>query len=117
MPKFEIRNTSHIGGEGLKKVLERTVLSRQSIGATIGEPGEKRTRKGYLESRARIEITSDIDEERFSDWVVEGLYRWHQGPNNLVLHIKQIDDSEPLDIPELEDSKPEPFDIYGLGMP
>jgi hypothetical protein len=34
-----------------------------------------------------------------------------------VLHIKQIDDDEELDIPELKDSKPEPFDIYGLELP
>lgn len=114
MPKFEIRNTSHIGSEQFKKVLERTVLSRQTVGAKMGKTKEKKTRKGYLESRARIEIDSDIDEERFVDWIVEGLYRWYQGPNSLVLHIKQIGDNEDLDIPELEDS--EPFDIYGLGM-
>ena len=114
MPKFEIRNTSHIGSEQFKKILKRTVLSRQTVGVKMGKAAEKRTRKGFLESRTRIEVQQDIDEERFTDWVVEGLYRWYQGPNNLVLHIKQIDDSEPLDIPELEDS--EPFDIYGLGI-
>ena len=115
MPKFEIRNTSHIGGEQFKKILEQAVLPRQTT-ATIGEPGERATRKGFLESRARIEVLNDVDEERFAEWLVESLHLYYRNPVGLVLHIKQIDDSEPLDIPELEDSKPEPFDIYGLGL-
>ena len=116
MPKFEIRNTSHIGGVQLKKILEQAVLPRQTV-ATIGEPGERATRKKFLESRARIEVPTDVDEERFSEWVAESLHLYYRGPVGLVLHIKQIDDSESLDIPELKDSKPEPFDIYGLGLP
>ena len=115
MPKFEIRNTSHIGGVQLKKILEQAVLPRQTVGASIGEPGERTTRKGFLESRARIEVLNDVDEERFAEWLVESLHLYYRGPVGLVLHIKQIDDSEPLDIPELEDSKP--FDIYELGLP
>lgn len=116
MPKFEIRNTSHIGGFQLKKILERAVLSRQT-NAKIGKPGERATRKKFLESRARIEVPIDVDEERFTEWVAESLHLYYRGPVGLVLHIKQIDDNEDLDIPELEDSKPEPFDIYGLGLP
>ena len=115
MPKFEIRNTSHIGGLQLKKILEQAVLPRQT-NATIGKPGERATRKGFLESRARIEVPNEVDEERFAEWLVESLHLYRRGPVGLVLHIKQIDDSEELDIPELEDSKPEPFDIYGLGL-
>ena len=106
MPKFEIRNTSHIGGLQLKKILEQAVLARQT-NATIGEPGERTTRKGFLESRARIEVPIDVDEERFSEWVLESLYKYHRGPVGLVLHIKQIDDDDDLDIPVLVDSKPE----------
>ena len=106
MPKFEIRNTSHIGGVQLKKILEQAVLPRQT-NATIGEPGERTTRKKLLESRARIEVPNDVDEERFSEWLVESLHLYHRGPVGLVLHIKQIDDNEELDIPELVDSKPE----------
>ena len=114
MPKFEIRNTSHIGGFQLKKILEQAVLPRQT-NAKIGEPGERATRQKFLESRARIEVPVDVDEERFVEWVAESLHLYYRGPVGLVLHIKQIDDSEPLDIPELEDSKP--FDIYELGLP
>ena len=116
MPKFEIRNTSHIGGLQLKKILEQAVLPRQT-NATIGEPGERSTRKKFLESRARIEVPVDVDEERFAEWVAESLHLYYRGPVGLVLHIKQIDDSESLDVPELKDSEPEPFDIYGLGLP
>ena len=68
MPKFEIRNTSHIGGLQLKKILEQAVLSRQT-NAKIGEPGERATRKKFLESRARIEVPVDVDEERLAEWV------------------------------------------------
>lgn len=99
MPKFEIRNTSHIGGLQLKKVLEQAVLSRQTT-AKIGEPGERSTRKKFLESRARIEVPNDVDEERFTEWVAESLHLYYRGPVGLVLSIKQIDDSESLDIPE-----------------
>lgn len=106
MPKFEIRNTSHIGGLQLKKILEQAVLSRQT-NAKIGEPGERVTRKMFLESRARIEVPVDVDEERFAEWIAESLHKYYRGPVGLVLHIKQIDDSEPLDIQKLVDSEPE----------
>ena len=112
MAKFEIRNTSHIGGLQLKKILEQAVLPRQTT-ATIGEPGERTTRKRLLESRARVEVPIDVDEERFSEWVLESLYKYHRGPNSLVLHIKQIDDAEDLDIPVLVDSEPEAIDDQG----
>ena len=105
MPKFEIRNTSHIGGLQLKKILEQAVLPRQTVGTTIGEPRERSTRKRLLESRARIEVPNDVDEERFSEWVAESLHLYHRGPVGLVLVISQLDDDEPLDVPDLEDSK------------
>ena len=117
MPKFEIRNTSHIGGEQFKKILEQAVLPRQTVGATIGKTKERTTRKGFLESRARIEILNDIDEERFTEWLVESLHLYYRRPVGLVLHIKQIDNDEELDVPELEDSEEEQFDIYELGLP
>jgi len=110
MPKFEIRNTSHIGGLQLKKILERTVLPRQT-NATIGEPRERSTRKRFLESRARIEVPVDVDEERFAEWVAESLYLYYRGSVGLVLSISQLDDDEPLDVPELEDSKPEEIEV------
>lgn len=109
MPKFEVRNTSHVGGKQFKKILEQAVLPRQTT-AMIGEPGERATRKGFLESRARIELPNDIDEERFTEWLVESLHLYHRSPVGLVLHIKQIEDTESLDIPELVDSKPELID-------
>ena len=115
MSKFEIRNTSDIGEVQFKKIIERSVISRQTS-STIGESKERRTRKGFLESRVRIELLEEVDEERFSEWVAESL-RGYRGSVSLVLHIKQIDDDEELDIPELEDSEPEPFDIYELGLP
>ena len=107
MAKFEIRNTSHIGGEQFKKILEQAVLPRQT-NAKIGKTGERTTRKGLLESRARIEI--DADEERFAEWLVESLHLYHRNPVGLVLHIKQIEDTESLDVPELVDSEPELID-------
>ena len=110
MPKFEIRNTSHIGGEQFKKILEQAVLPRQTVGATIGKSGERTTRKGFLESRARVEVLNDIDEERFTEWLVESLHLYHRNPVGLVLHIKQIEDTESLDVPELVDSEPELID-------
>jgi hypothetical protein len=103
MPKFEIRNTSHIGGLQLKKILEQAVLPRQTV-ATIGEPGERTTRNRFLESRARIEV--DADEERFAEWVAESLHLYYRGPVGLVLSISQLDDDESLDVPELVDSEP-----------
>ena len=103
MAKFEIRNTSHIGGLQLKKILEQAVIPRQTA-ATIGEPGERSTRKKLLESRARIEVPNDVDEERFAEWIAESLHLYHRGPVGLVLSISQLDDDEPLDVPELEDS-------------
>ena len=106
MAKFEIRNTSHIGGLQLKNILEQTVLSRQT-NAVIGEPGERRTYKRFLEARARIEIPEDIDEERFAEWIAESLYTHYSGNVGLVLNIKQIDDKESLDVPDLVDSEPE----------
>ncbi len=106
MPKFEIRNTSHIGGLQLKKILEQAVLPRQTT-ANIGEPGERSTRKGFLESRARIEVPVEVDEERFAEWLVESLHLYYRGPVGLVLSISQLDDDEPLDVPELVDSEPE----------
>jgi len=114
MPKFEIRNTSYIGGVQLKKILEQAVLPRQTV-ATIGEPRERSTRKKFLESRARIEVPNDVDEERFAEWVAESLHLYYRSPVGLVLSISQLDDDESLDVPELEDS--EPFDIYGLELP
>ena len=89
----------------MKKILEQAVLPRQTT-ATIGEPGERVTRKRHLESRARIEVPNDVDEERFSEWVAESLHLYHRGPVGLVLIITQLDDNEPLDVPELVDSKP-----------
>jgi hypothetical protein len=103
MPKFEIRNTSPIGGLQLKKILEQAVLPRQTV-ATIGEPRERTTRKRFLESRARIEV--DADEERFAEWVAESLHLYYRGPVGLVLSIIQLDDDESLDVPELVDSEP-----------
>ena len=110
MPKFEIRNTGHIGGLQLKKILEQAVLPRQTV-ATIGEPGERSTRKKFLESRARIEVPNDVDEERFAEWVAESLHLYYRRPVGLVLHIKQINDDEELDIPELVDSEPEEIEV------
>ncbi len=109
MAKFEIRNTGNIGGLQLKKILEQAVLPRQAT-ATIGEPGERTTRKRLLESRARIEVLNDVDEERLSEWLAESLHKYHRGPVGLVLCVKQIDDAEPIDIPDLVDSKPEVSD-------
>ena len=105
MPKFEIRNTSQIGGLQLKKILEQAALPRQTT-ATIGEPRERVTRKRHLESRARIEVPNDVDEERFAEWLAESLHLYHRGPVGLVLIISKLDDDEPLDVPELVDSKP-----------
>jgi len=104
MAKFEIRNISQIGGLQLKKILEQAVLPRQT-NAKIGEPRERSTRKKFLESRARIEV--DADEERFAEWVAESLHLYYRNPVGLVLSISQLDDDEPLDVPELVDSEPE----------
>ena len=113
MPKFEIRNTSDIGGLQFKKILEQAVLARQTT-STIGEPAERTTYKGFLESRARVEVDVAVDEERFSEWVAESLRKYYRGPVGLVLHIAQIDDDESLDIPVLVDSKPEVIDETGI---
>lgn len=106
MPKFEIRNTSHIGGFQLKKILEQAVLHRQT-GTKIGKPRERATRKKFFESRARVEVPVEVDEERFAEWIAESLHLYYRGPVGLVLHIKQIGDDEELDIQKLVDSKPE----------
>ena len=75
--------------------------------AKIGKPKERKTRKGILESRARIEVPNDVDEERFAEWLVESLHLYYRSPVGLVLSISQLDDDEPLDVPELVDSEPE----------
>lgn len=103
MAKFRWRTTGLIGKAQVRQLAQQVLAGRQS-NLVLGEPVERTTRKGHLETYLRFEIQrEDVDIERVKDWLMESLqkyYRGNRGP--LLFQIDQLDDDAPL----VEDSIP-----------